>query len=221
MKSRISDLRRSCGARAFSACAAVLLFCAWATGAFAEDVPYGVPAVPWPDTFGNHRARVQVAEKSDAVRVHLPWRRRDAEPDKKQIIVVDAATGKEVANVARIAVARESGDLAFQPATVLGEYHIYYLPFKIVPGVGGYSGNYLPEKSAADPQWLKRTSLAADLMSKGKWRDLPEARVLEFQARTEFDRFDPMEVPATAAEMSKFIAAHAGRPYLADRKSVV
>jgi hypothetical protein len=215
MKSQIPNLRWSYGARVFSACAAMLGLCAVASGLAAQDIPYGVPPQPWPDSFGNHRARVRVEEKADAVWAHLAWRRRDREVEKKQILVVDAATGKEVPNVVRAAVARESGDLVFQPVTAPGEYHVYYLPFKVVPGVGGYSGNYLTARaSSADPQWLGRHGLLSEKLPEGKWRALPQARVLEFQARTEFDRFDPMEVPATAEEMSRFLAAHAGRPYL-------
>ena len=43
---------------------------------------------------------------------------------------------------------------------------------------------------------------------------IPVANVLEIQAINEFNRFDPMEVIATAEEMKKLLAAHAGKPYL-------
>jgi hypothetical protein len=58
------------------------------------------------------------------------WRRRDARPENKDVIVVDAATGKRVNNVATVRVNRECGDLLFQPPTAPGEYYFYYLPFK-------------------------------------------------------------------------------------------
>ncbi len=102
-----------------------LFLCLLAGGrASAGDVPYGVG--DWPDSLGNHRARVQVAAKADAVWVHIPWRRRDATPDKKEIIVIDAATNKRVENVLRVHVEREFGDLLFQPPTAPGEYYVYY-----------------------------------------------------------------------------------------------
>ena len=94
----------------------------------ADEVPYGVG--DWPESFGNHRARIRVAEKADAVWVHIPWRRRDANPENKEIIVVDAATNKRVDNVLRVNINRESGDLLFQPATAPGEYYVYYMPYK-------------------------------------------------------------------------------------------
>jgi hypothetical protein len=185
-----------------------------ATMAMADGVPYGVPDKPWDEGLGHHRALVQVTEKADAVWARLPWRRRDADADKKHIIVIDAATGQEVANVAAAAISREAGDLVFQPATAPGEYYIYYMPYKVVAGWGWYSGNYLAPKSAAAKDWLERHGLAPDRLAAGKWRELPPAKVLEFQARTAFDRFDPMEVCATQEEMARLLAAHPDRPYL-------
>jgi hypothetical protein len=182
--------------------------------ALGEEIPYGVPDKPWDEARGLHRARVQVAEKTDAVWAHLPWRRRDADADKKHIIVVDAATGQEVANLVRAAVTREAGDIVFQPATVPGEYHIYYLPHKVVGGVGWYSGMYLAPKETAQKEWVERHGLAPEKLAAGQWRELPAAKVLEFQARTAFDRFDPMEVCATPEEVSRLLAAHPDRPYL-------
>ena len=182
--------------------------------AMADGVPYGVPDKPWGEGLGHHRALVQVTEKADAVWARLPWRRRDADADKKHIIVIDAATGQEVANVAAAAISREAGDLVFQPATAPGEYYIYYMPYKVVAGWGWYSGNYLAPKSAAAKDWLERHGLAPDRLAAGKWRELPPAKVLEFQARTAFDRFDPMEVCATQEEMARLLAAHPDRPYL-------
>ncbi|MBM4034937.1 MAG: hypothetical protein FJ291_24605 [Planctomycetes bacterium] len=171
---------------------------------------YGVAS--WPDTFGNHRARVLVAEKAEAVWTHIPWRRRDRDPEKKHIQVVEAATGREVANVCRAAVQREFGDIAFQPPAA-GEYHVYYMPYKIQPNWGWYGGDYLPAKQSADPAWLQANGLAAEQLAQGKWKQLPQAKAVEIQARTEFERLDPMEVPATAEEMKALLAKHP-QPYL-------
>ena len=137
----------------------------------AEDVPYSVGS--WSDTLGNHRARIQVTEKADAVWVHLPWRRHDRDPEKKDILIVDAATGKTVENVARVRIGRESADLVFQPATVPGEYFVYYAPYTIQPGSGGYSGDYLPPKATAAPEWLKRHGLAAETDRRGGRAEVP------------------------------------------------
>jgi len=72
--------------------------------------------------YGNHRAVVRVEAPADSVLAHIPWRRSDRKPEAKEIVVVDAATGARVANVARVSVTREAGDLVFQPQTAPGDY---------------------------------------------------------------------------------------------------
>ena len=94
----------------------------------AQDVPYGVG--DWPEALGNHRARIRVEQSADAVWVHLPWRRRDAAPDRTDILVIDGTTNQRIENVLRVNIQRQSGDLLFQPVTVPGEYFVYYLPYK-------------------------------------------------------------------------------------------
>ena len=50
----------------------------------------------WAEELGNHRARILVSEKADAVWVHIPWRRRDIEPENKGIVIIDATTGEKI-----------------------------------------------------------------------------------------------------------------------------
>ena len=78
-------------------------------------------------SLGNHRAVVAVDKPCDAVLAVLQWRRRDTDPDKKDIIVIDAATGQRITNVVRHGITQEKGELVFQPQTAPGEYYIYYL----------------------------------------------------------------------------------------------
>jgi len=189
---------------------AVLFMLPVCAGAAAGDVKRTVAS--WPDAFGNHRARVQVAAKAEAVAAYIPWRRRDSSPEKKRIIVVDAATGKTLSNVAPLEINRESGVVVFQPATVPGEYHIYYMPYTVQPGWGGYGKDYLARHDTADPLWRLRT-LPPLPLPRDRWKQLPQATLLDIQARAEFDRFDPMEVIATAEELSRLLAAHR-QPYL-------
>lgn len=93
-----------------------------------EAVRYGVGS--WKaDGLGNHRAVVRVGEKAEAVRVRIPWRRRDREPEKKDVIVIDAATGERVENVVRVEVGRAYGEIVFQPRSGPGEYYVYFMPF--------------------------------------------------------------------------------------------
>ncbi|MCY3021317.1 MAG: DUF6067 family protein [Planctomycetota bacterium] len=178
----------------------------------AEEIPYGVPDKPWDAAWGNHRARVAVDAAADAVWVHLPWRRRDPSPQDKAVIVIAAATKRTVENVVRAQIGREAGDLVFQ-APSAGEYHVYYMPFTI-------QGSYFPTtlytkpKATAGAAWIAKHGLADADLAAGKWQQLPKAKVVAFEARTDFDRMDPMEVIATADELKKLLAGNAGRPYL-------
>ena len=81
------------------------------------------------DSLGNHRVVVSVDKAGEAVLATMNWRRRDLNPEEKNLIVVDAKTGKRVTNVARFTVNREKGEVVFQPQTVPGNYYIYYLTF--------------------------------------------------------------------------------------------
>ena len=180
----------------------------------AQETKYGLAS--WPETGrGNHRAVVRLAQKADAVRVHIPWRRRDRQPEAKDLRVFDAATGERVTNVVRVAVTREFGDLVFEPVTVPGDYEVYYLPYD-PPGTGpfGDAGNYFPPTDTADAAWVGKHGLTKEGLATGKWRRLPQAQVVEIQARGEFNRMDPMEVIATEAEVSALLAKHPDRPYL-------
>ena len=172
-----------------------------AIAARAGDVSYGVTDKPWDIGLGNHRARIQVAAPAEAVWVRLPWRRRDQDAAQKNIIVVDAATDSPIKNVVRVEVNREFGDLVFQPKTAPGEYYVYYLPYVVPKHNGWYEDGYLPPENTADAAWMEHNHLTTALLAQGHWQKLPEAAVLEFQARTAFDSFDPMEVVATAAEL--------------------
>ena len=175
----------------------VLLAVALGLLAHAKEIPYAVPKVPWEEGLGHHRAVVRVDQKAGAVRANLPWRRSDRDPDKKLIIVVDAATGMQVTNVFRVSVERESAVLVFEPRTVPGEYFIYYLPYTPQPGWGSYRRDYLAPRDTADPVW--REGLPPNLSQ------LPAARLLRFEARTALDSFNPMEAAATAVETKALI----------------
>jgi len=193
--------------------AAPVLVLACALAPADQEVRYGVGS--WPEAgHGNHRAVVRADGPAPAVWAHIDWRRRDRDPEAKDVRVVDLTTGQAVTNVVRAHVGRESGDIIFEPATAPGDYGIYYLPYN--PGTGNFdaAGTYFAPKDTADPAWLATADLGASALAAGRWRDLAQARVLRIEARTEFDRMDPMEVPATATELSELLAKHADRPYL-------
>ena len=193
--------------------------------AVAANLAFQVSSVPWEvatwqeEGRGNHRAIVEVTQPADAVRVRIPWRRRDPFPERKAILVFDSSTGKQITNVVPIDVQPEYGDVVFQPATVPGRYEVYYLPYDPphwVWDMWGEStkGKYFPPKPTADPEWLRRHHLTPEEVSGSAWRQLPEARVVAIQARSEWDRFDPMEVIATREEVASLLAKYPQRSYL-------
>lgn len=133
-----------------------------AAAARADEVRYGTAS--WDAAaYGNHRAVVRVDRGAAPVRARIPWRRRDAHPEKKNVVIIDAATGARVRNVCPIAVNREYGDLAFQPATVPGDYYLYYLTY-VSKGSSHYpTVEYTPMELTAEDSWLKAWGLSPSL----------------------------------------------------------
>ncbi len=85
-----------------------------AGSAFTQDIPYKTGS--WNgDELGNQRALIRVESAADAVWVHIPWRRRDAGPEKKSVILLDAKTRTRIKNIVTVDINREYGDLIFQP----------------------------------------------------------------------------------------------------------
>lgn len=171
----------------------------------AQAVPFGIGA--WLEQgHGNHRAVVHVAEPSDAVRVHIPWRRHDPEPQAKGVLVEELTTGQRVPNVFTASVTQESGEIIFQPATGPGDYAVYYLPYTVDSKHLGDPGSYLTPEDTADQSWLKEHGLSLETGANGAGEALPEGQVTEIQARSDFNRFDPMEVAATRQEVEDLLA---------------
>lgn len=180
--------------------------------AIAQDITYGVG--DWPETLGNHRARIHVEQPADAVWVHLPWRRRDAAPERIEIRVMDAATNQRLENVLRARVERQSGDLLFRPVTAPGDYFVYYLPYQTEGSWYFPTTVYLSPTNTASAAWVEACRPLVERLRTGDTAGLPSARVLEFQAINAFHRFDPMEVVASHEEVDALLAAHLDRPCL-------
>ena len=164
--------------------------------------------------FGNHRAVIRVSENVDAVWLHIPWRRRDHEPEKKNIILIDATTGNHVMNVIKLDINREYGDIVFQPATVPGDYYLYYMPYVIEGSTWRSTHKYLEPEDTAECEWLQRNKLLKGQLVEGGWKKLPKAKLLEIEAINEFHRFDPMEIIATEEEMKTLLKKNENEPYL-------
>jgi hypothetical protein len=186
----------------------------FSAGLFAlEEVHYGTGT--WDaDAFGNHRAVINLPQKSDVVWVRIPWRRRDLNPEKKNVIFVDAASGSRVKNVCPLAINREFGDFVFQPLTTPGNYYAYYLP-AVFAGRSNYPKvTYQPLELTAEEPWLKSHGLAAfGPPAKGK-EAFPQATVIEVQSIDAFNSFYPMEVIATDEETANLVSRYPDAPYL-------
>jgi hypothetical protein len=152
---------------------------------------------------GNHRAVLEVKEASPVVKAVIPWRRRDANPEQKAILLFNE-NGERVRNLKILSLTGDQGELLFEAATP-GKYYLYYLPYN--PGVGNFDdpGTYfLPQETAA-ADWLSKVgSIAAP----------PEARLMQIQANGEFHRFDPMEVMPTKSEVRALAGKAGGFDYL-------
>ena len=105
-----------------------------------------------PDTLGNHRAIVSVNTPASVAEAYIPWRRRDANPEQKGIIVINVSTGKAVDNVLPVEINREYGRIRFDASGNAGDYYVYYLPYHT--SGGPYPKvNYPQQPDKADPQW--------------------------------------------------------------------
>lgn len=183
-----------------------------------SDTLYGIGH--WDaDSLGNHRVVVAVDKPADAVMATLEWRRRDLNPEAKNLIVIDAATGKQITNVCRFGINREKGEVAFQPQTVPGQYYIYYLK-NVMSGSRYYpTVTYPPFKETAAVDWLKKNSLSGK-----KAPALPAAKVVQFQSFDQMNSFYPMEVIATAEETAQLLKKRASETYILfteDRKFLI
>jgi hypothetical protein len=182
-----------------------------------QDIGRGVGSWDPESGLGNHRAVVRVPTlpaKPSVVRVDILWRRRDLEPEKKNIVVVDAATAGPVLNVLPLAIDREQGSILFEPRTVPGDYYFYYMPYKSEGRKNYPSVKYDPPVSTADPAWLAANGLEPGKLESLRLDAFPRAEVAEIQSADGFSAFTPMEIIATAAETKALLAAHPGARYL-------
>ncbi len=151
-----------------------------------------------PEPLGYHRVVLHVDEATGMARAKIPWRRRDREPEKQQLVVVSEQTGATVGNVVRIDINREFGDIAFEPIDGAGAYWVYFMPYTgTTKSAYPKTGPEAPTDST-DPAWLDRSDVDA----------APAARVVEIQSSGEHDAFTEMEWIATREETEGVLARH-------------
>jgi hypothetical protein len=177
-----------------------------------EDRYYGTGS--WnADSLGNHRVVLRVRSKADAVLAHIAWRRRDLRPEQKDVIIIDATTGKRITNVTWLSLDREAGEVVFEPQTAPGEYFAYYMMYRSRGSKNYPKGYYQPMEGMADAGWLQKISTF--LKSKKDGLNRPEqVSIVQFQSIDEFNSFYPMEVIATANEVRTLLSKHSKSPFL-------
>lgn len=156
---------------------------------------YAVTQTKWDESYGAHRAVINVAKPSQVVELDFAWRRNDRNVDKHRFYIISAATGDTISNISRLEVDNHRCRLLFGPVSTAGEYYFYYLPHKINKSQGWDGGGYLKPESAPSEQWL---ALAE------KTRKPEKAKIVRVESRSEFDSFYPMEVAASDQEARKY-----------------
>jgi hypothetical protein len=183
---------------------------------------YGVGSWDPESGLGNHRAVIHVAAppaaKPSVVQARIPWRRRDFVPAAKNVVVVDATTGERITNVLPLVVLREFGLILFEPRTVPGDYHIYFMPYSSEGRKNYPNVKYDPPEASEGAAWAAaaRAYLVRNDISLGQppLFDIPRAEFVELQSADAFSAFTPMELIATAAETNALLASHPDAPYL-------
>ncbi|MFT4022729.1 MAG: DUF6067 family protein [Flavihumibacter sp.] len=156
------------------------------------------------DSLGNHRAVVEYAGGGRYARVLLPWRRPDAHPASKKIIVVDAATNHTVSNFTVRAISALEGDIIFEPISGKGIYYIYYMPYKNEGRSNYPKGVYLAPADSTDPAWVKAIPASLPV----------GAKLVAFESVDAFNSFYPMEVIASEKELQSLVAKSARKDFL-------
>ena len=179
----------------------------------APEIPYGTG--DWnAEQLGNHRVIIRVNQAADAVFVHIPWRRRDQNPDQKKVILIDAETNERIFNIFRVEINREYGAFVFQPKTVPGEYYLYYLP-NIMSGRSNYPTVIYPEpENTAGLDWFQQHGLDKKTAEINLQIRFPHAEIIEIQSIDEFNSFFPMEIIAAADEVEGLLSQNTAKSYL-------
>lgn len=204
-----------------------------------DRVPRGIARYgfgEWDRSQGNHRAVIRVTQSGEAAYAYLPWRRRDAFPQAKHVMIVDGQTGHTVANSVVVTCNREYGEVVFEPTSGAGLYYAHYL----VPTQDRHRWTwprssfpvtmYEPPRTTACPAWREKhrvqpedtgstpdprgTPWQSTESYPAPWRNLPEAELVEFQSRGEWHSFFPMEVIATLEERLELIRRCGPTPFL-------
>jgi len=183
---------------------ALLFFSAISFYANAQEIKYTNSKSSWnADSLGNQRALVNFTGMGKIAKVLISWRRSDPNPEQKAIIIQDAKTGKKINHILPLSIEREKGIICFEPESGPGNYYIYYQPYKS-EGRSNYPKGVYPKQEKL-PNWISNKEANSAVQN---------TKVLEIQSIDAFNTVYPMEVIATADEITKLKAKNAEPDYL-------
>jgi Glycoside hydrolase 123, N-terminal domain len=171
-----------------------------------KDPGYSVPESLWPESFGNHRAVLEIPRATQVAILDILWRRHDQDPQKKRFIIVEASTGDTIENILRYSVTNERCRLAFGPVKRAGTYYFYYLPYEVQKEWGFYGKDYLKPEKSPSGKWVNLNK-AGDM---SKLKSFTLAKLTGFQSRTAFDSFYPMEIIPLSSEKKSLLTKFPG-----------
>jgi len=155
----------------------------------------------WLESFGNHRAILEISEASDIIGLDLVWRRHDPKTGKKRFLIISAATGDTISNIYRLEVNNERCRIVFGPVKIPGTYYFYYMPYEVQKDYGNYGKDYLKPENAPSREWQNKNQVGTG----SKLTSFPQVKVIGIQSRSAFDSFYPMEVIPIVPEKKAFL----------------
>ena len=165
-----------------------------------------------PDMVGNHRAVIEVDTDARAVRVHVPWRRRDAGGAGKGVVLIAQGTEMPVRNVTQAAMSREAGTFVFEPEQGLGTYFLYTMPYTGDAQAHYPKLAYAPYAESADPAWKAEHGL--DNADESHLMALPAARFVRMESVDDHNAFTRMEIPASDEELAGLLRRRLEEPFM-------
>lgn len=170
-----------------------------------SKLEYKVPEQTWNESFGNHRAVIEIKKPAEAVILDYKWRRHDEAIDNTRFLIINAQNGDTIKNIRRLKVNKEECLIQFGPVSQSGKYYFYYLPYPVQYESGFTRGGYYAPENEPDKEWENKIS---------SLKKIEKAKILSVESRTPFDSFYPMEIPATKNEEQDYIKSNWEKFYL-------
>ena len=123
-----------------------------------QGYTYSVPSAPWEESFGNHRAVLQVDQPDEVTALEFEWRRPDKDVDRKRYLIIHAETGDTVPNIKRLEVTEDHCRLLFGPVTQNGYVLLLLSALSGAAGWRFYGRGYYPPEKAPQPEWAAQAA---------------------------------------------------------------